>query len=117
MIEYEKNILILPCPAGKVSDGFHTFEELYAHRHILFVKLMNSHPDWSWKSWKHDDGSMYEGGFFVAGMRLPTGDISYHLDGKYWDMVKVQELDFAPAWDGYTSEDVWNRLSNWEQGE
>jgi hypothetical protein len=112
----ERNILILPCPVGKVSDGFHTFDELYAHRQILFVKLMNFHPDKSLKSRKHEDGSMYEGDWFVAGMSLPTGDITYHLEGKCWDMVKVQELDFAPAWDGHKSEDVLNRLSNWEQG-
>jgi hypothetical protein len=112
----KRKLLILPCPVGKVSDGFHTFDELYAHRHILFIKLMNSHPDLSWKSRKHEDGSMYEGDWFIAGMNLPTGDISYHLEGRFWDMAKVQALDFAPAWDGHTSEDVLKRLSNWEQG-
>jgi len=112
---YERNVLILPCPVGKVSDGFHTFDELYEHRHILFIKLMNCRPDKSWKSRKHEDGSMYEGDWFVAGMCLPTGDVTYHLEGKYWDMAKVQEHEFAPPWDGHTAEDVLNRLSNWER--
>jgi hypothetical protein len=31
-------------------------------------------------------------------------------------MAKVQALDFAPAWDGHTAEDVLKRLSNWEEG-
>jgi hypothetical protein len=31
-------------------------------------------------------------------------------------MVKVEELDFVPVWDGHTAEDVLKRLSNWEQG-
>jgi hypothetical protein len=77
---------------------------------------MNSNPDTSWKSREHEDGSMFEGDWYVAGMRLPTGDVTYHLEGKYWDMTKVPELDFAPAWDGHTAEDGLNRLSNLEQG-
>jgi hypothetical protein len=112
----KRKLLILPCPVGEVSDGYHTFDELYDHRHTLFVKLMNSHPDLSWKSRKHEDGSMYDGDWFIAGMNLPTGDISYHLEGRFWDMAKVQALDFAPAWDGHTAEDVLKRLSNWEEG-
>jgi hypothetical protein len=108
--------LVLPCEVGEVSDGYHTFNELYAHRTVLFIKLMNSHSGISWKSRKHEDGSMFEGDWFVAGMHLPTGDVTYHLEGKYWDMAKVQELDFAPAWDGHTAEDCLKRFAEWEPG-
>jgi len=33
----EINIKIKDVKAGKISDGFHTFDELYAHRCSLFV--------------------------------------------------------------------------------
>jgi hypothetical protein len=49
----------------------------------LRVKLLNSYPNRSWESRKHDDGSMFEGDWFVAGKHLPTGDVTYHLEGKY----------------------------------
>jgi hypothetical protein len=58
---YERNQLILPCPVGKVSDGFHIFDDLFEHRTTLFIKLMNSYPELSWKSRLHDDGTMFEG--------------------------------------------------------
>ena len=35
---------------GEVSDGYHTFNELYAHRVRLFSTLMRAHPDKSWWS-------------------------------------------------------------------
>jgi hypothetical protein len=112
----EDRTLILPCPVGQVSDGFHTFHELYDHRHTLFVALMNSHPDLSWKSRQHDDGTMYAGDWFIAGMNLPTGDISYHLEGRFWELARVKALDRAPAWDGHTPEDVLVRLASWQPG-
>jgi hypothetical protein len=112
----EDRKLILPCPVGEVSDGFHTFHELYDHRQNLFVVLMNSYPDLSWKSRLHEDGTMYAGDWFIAGMHLPTGDVSYHLEGRFWDMARVKALDRAPAWDGHTPEDVLVRLASWQPG-
>ena len=35
-----------------ISDGYHTFQELYEHRIILFSALCNVYPDISWKSKK-----------------------------------------------------------------
>ena len=101
--------------AGNISDGYHTFNELYAHRCHLFVALMGSNPDLSWRASVHEDGTMYDG-FFVAGMRLPTGDISYHLPMTMWGMldgVQVATTDKAPKWDGHTSADTVARLAAW----
>lgn len=98
----------------EVSDGYHTFDQLYTHRIVLFLALMKSHPQGSWKSKKHSDGSMYEG-YFLAGMDLPTGQISYHIPlEQFWDTIpEIQEIETAPEWDGYTSDDVVLRLSKW----
>lgn len=99
---------------GEVSDGYHTFNELYDHRVILFICLMKSYPEISWRSFKHEDGSSIEG-WFIAGMHLPTGKITYHLPEKHWDDLTgyVEPLDHAPEWDGHTSKDVLNRLTEW----
>ena len=54
--------------------------------------------------------------WFVAGVNLPTGDISYHLPLWMWEMLdncKITTTDNAPIWDGYTSEDVIKRFTDW----
>jgi hypothetical protein len=36
---------------SKISDGYHTFEELYDHRHVLFLTLCLLHHEkaaWKW---------------------------------------------------------------------
>ena len=103
---------------GKVSDGYHTFDELYEHRCILFVALMKTNPKISWRANNHDDGSNYES-WFVAGMQLPTGDISYHLPLPMWkllDNVGIKTSNKAPTWDGHTAADVVQRLEQWARG-
>lgn len=96
-----------------ISDGYHTFDELYAHRIALFAALMKSHPQLSWKSRLHADGSKFDN-FFIAGMKLPSGDITYHVEDRFWDnLPEISELEFAPKWDGHTSEDVVLRISKW----
>lgn len=100
---------------GNVSDGYHTFNELYLHRCTLFIALMKSYPQLSWRSKNHDDGSNFEG-WFVAGMHLPVGDISYHLPIDLWnrlDDFSIETSDKAPKWDGHSSEDVIRRIDDW----
>ena len=95
---------------GELSDGYHTFNELYYHRTILFSLFVNYHPEISWKSHKHFDGSMYDG-YFIVGATTPEGDYSYHCKLEYWDMFKVPEVDHSPQWDGHKPEDITRLLS------
>lgn len=105
--------LLIPCSVGQVSDGFHTFDELYDHRCLLFLALMQSHPEQSWFSWLHSDGGSFQG-WFIAGINLNGKQISYHLHEKYWNLACQTEAELrerAPEWDGHTSDDVLNRIS------
>ena len=108
--------LIIKCDTGKVSDGHHTFDELYEHRMLLFIALAEAYPELSWKSKLHADGTMYDG-WFIAGMNLPTGNITYHIKLRLWDLLKVKEYDVAQPWDGHTSNDVELRLKKWIESE
>ena len=108
----EKSITI-KCDVGEVSDGYHTFNELYAHRCTLFAALAISNKHISWKSKFHNDGSSFDG-WFIAGMNLPTGTITYHLPiDQFWDKFAVPEIEKAPEWDGHTSQDVIKRIIEW----
>lgn len=110
--------LTIPCPTSEVSDGYHTFGELYEHRCLLFVALMKAHPKMAWRSRLHHDGSG-EPGWWIGGLHLPTGDISYHLPDWAWPLLDgsgVTTLERAPKWDGHTSTDVLQRLRAWLGG-
>lgn len=43
---------------SNISDGSHTFGELYHHRAILFAVICNTYKENSWKSWKHEDNTI-----------------------------------------------------------
>lgn len=102
---------------GEISDGYHTFNELYHHRAVLFSVICNDRPGMSWKSKLHHDGTMYDG-MFVVGIETPDGQASYHYDiDPYWDMFRVQELPQAPEWDGHTPAQAIERIGRLTQHE
>ena len=94
------------------SDGFHTFRELYEHRHALFMVLL-SITEGAWKSRRHTDGSSYPD-WFVAGLTTALNEqITYHLPDRLWSQCRAKELDFAPPWDGHSAPEVVSRLYRW----
>ena len=99
----------------EISDGHHTFGELYAHRHALFMALLVSHPEVSWWSRRHSDGGMYKNSI-VAGMGLTGKQISYHFPDVYLRLLEdrnIKELDRAPKYDGHSAESTIDRLNSW----
>ena len=96
---------------GETSDGYHTFNELYHHRAVLFSVIVKAFPDKAWKSKQHNDGTMYDG-MFIVGIDTPEGQATYHYDiDPYWDMFKCRELSRAPEWDGHTPAQAIERIS------
>lgn len=106
---------------GKISDGYHTFNELYNDRFYLFIALCKMFSQAteafstkvSWRSKLHADGSMYPG-WFIMGIGREEGEqISYHLPIDMWDLCEgIDILENAPSWDGHTNKDVWERVLN-----
>jgi hypothetical protein len=103
---------------GKISDTYHTFDNLYNHRTLLFATICNANPKYAWKSKKHSNPKdpMYEG-MFIAGLETPIGQATYHIEQGYWRLFNIQELTTAPEWDGHGDNDAilrifwtsWNR--------
>lgn len=90
---------------GEISDGYHTFNELYYHRMILFSVICETYKHKAWKSWKHHDGTMYND-YFIVGIDTVEGQYTYHYHKKYWSLFDVDELPKAPKYDGHKPEDV-----------
>lgn len=89
---------------GDISDGYHTFNELYDHRCWLFLNLCLTDPKKCF--WKPD----FEG-WFCLYWESPHGQISYHLPNKmlHWAEGAFERRD-DHKWDGHKSSDVLFRL-------
>lgn len=102
-----------------VSDGYHTFGELYRHRMLLNAALFNTwHKHLPMlgvhKSKLHSDGEKpFDGGWFIVVAQLPTGQISYHYELQHWDLFDITEEPHAAEWDGHTSAEAALRLHEW----
>ncbi len=110
-LPYQLADLIEPCPIdGETSDGYHTFNELYHHRAVLFSVIVATFGERAWKSKLHADGTMYDG-MFIVGIETPDGQATYHYDiDPYWDLFRCTELERAPEWDGHTPNQAIERI-------
>ena len=112
---------------GSVSDGYHTFDELYEHRITLYIalcrlivqsarklRLTDFHASSTpvWRSKAHSDGSVWEG-WFILGIGVEAGkQITYHLPESKWKETEfAKTIEKAPEWDQHTPADVLLRLA------
>lgn len=104
-----------PVDKGEISDGYHTFNELYDHRITLYLALCRALQDRGkaqiWRSSTHSNGSAMDGWFILGIGTQPGRQITYHLPMERWGEADfAPTLDRAPVWDGHTSADVLERL-------
>ena len=111
---------------NELSDGYHTYDELYEFRKMYNAVLFNawaSHEGWNGqlipkynvhKSWKHNDGELcFGGGWFIVSAMLPTGLISNHYKAEDWDLFQIPEVEKTLyEFDGHTPQDVLIRLKS-----
>lgn len=101
---------------SSISDGYHTFNELYEFRKVynatLFNEWIRSGKYQVHKSKKHYNGEdCFGGGWFIVTALLPDGQISNHYEMKDWDLFHCPSYE-KPLWkfDGHTAKDVVERL-------
>ena len=103
---------------GEVSDGYHTFNELYEYRMLYNAALFNEFAKQGLydvhKSRKHSDGEYPFGdsNWFIVLAELPTGQISNHYEMKDWDKFQIPEKPLANKWDEHSPRDVADRLTS-----
>ena len=119
------------CDTNLISDGYHTFKELYDMRLALTVALFRKLEDmnrrsWesshtslrqypyqhiTWRSRQHSDGTMFEGMFIVGVYKTPGKMITFHYHDEHWNRFGLADvIEKAPEWDGHTDKDVIERL-------
>lgn len=87
------------------SDGYHTFDELYYHRMMLFAIICNTYKENSWKSKLHHDGTMFDD-MFIAGVETDEGQYTYHYNLEHWNEFDVKVLECGPEYDGHMPSDI-----------
>lgn len=100
--------IAIDCEPGQVSDGYHTFDELYRHRCLLFA-VVCSRSAGAFKTRRNDRGEEWPG-WFIAGLNTPYGQITYHLPASMWGLVDAEEIECNAGYDGHTARDVVQRL-------
>jgi len=112
------DLTIRDIETNSVSDGYHTFGELYDHRIELWIALCRelsasreSSEEVPWRSRLHSDGSSFAG-WFVLGVGHSQGrQITYHLPLARWEECGfAQTVDKSPDFDGHTPANVLERL-------
>lgn len=115
-----------------ISDGQHTFADLYHHRAVLTSLFANQVRSWEEtyesalntggidksqyntlsqlcgvvKSKLHADGTMFTG-YFIVHFTTPTGDYSYHYPITEWDLFSdIREVERVGEYDGHKPEDI-----------
>ena len=111
-----------PEDKGEISDGYHTFNELYRYRMLYNAAFFNLLPkEIVHKSKRHHDGEeCFGGGWFIVMANLPNGQISNHYELKDWDLFQIPEKEVADEWDGHTPQEAADRLHEYlleKQGE
>lgn len=115
--------------AGSVSDGFHSFDELYEQRNRIWIALCHTIREWQiqegtrddkldhqinvWRSKLHSDGGSFEGWFLLGIGKDKGSQRTQHLPMNMWDETNFAEtLERGPEFDGHTPADVLERLKD-----
>ena len=106
-----------------VSDGFHTFSELYYYRMLYnsnavnFLTYIKKHNVKGFadfdviKSKKHFGGEpCYGGGWFIVVIKTPWGQISNHYKLEHWHMFNCRAVKQSWKWDGHTMKESTERM-------
>jgi hypothetical protein len=108
---------------SEVSDGYHTFKELYTIRMLYNAALFN---EWYLKglhqvhkSKRHYDGELcFNGEYFIVVAMLPQGLISNHYKLDHWELFVIPETEKSLfEYDGHNQADCNNRLEAFFKGE
>jgi len=127
LISFAEKMENEPTDKGEISDGYHTFNELYNYRMLYNAAFFNSlanYDSWADGSWeveydvhkskRHNDGEeCFGGGWFIVMAELPTGQISNHYEMKYWNLFNIPEKVVANKWDGHTPQQAAERLEDY----
>ena len=106
--EVEKTFKIVGCD---ISDGYHTFNELYEHRCLLFIAWLVSDGCPGKAYWVAE----HFAGWDLVVVEIPhVGQISYHVPNKHRHLYsgRIKSV-LSHTFDGHSPTDVLKRIEEW----
>lgn len=109
--------MIVTRDTDQLSDGFHTFGELYAFRSALTALLWNRWAraalyDVHKSRRHHDERYPFDNpNWFIVVATTPAGQISFHYPVQDWDRFHIPERERAIIWDGHDAAQALERLT------
>lgn len=105
--------------SGSTSDGYHTFDELYDHRCLLWIALILQPAIAPTSYWVREHFAGWDllvhTDYSEQSQEQPYlhNQLSYHVPAKYRELYegKITETGANNAYDGHTSKDVLQRLA------
>lgn len=99
---------------SKLSDGYHSFCDLYDHRNYLFILLCRMFKDNAGVIWRtrKDKNGKFQKDWFILGLEYISPDetkinqITYHLPMTLWKKCRFAMTIEKSLWDGHTSADI-----------
>lgn len=106
---------------GKITDGYHTFDELYDYRMLYSAAFFNylaylpGNPYNVHISFRTPDGEYWDNGhWFIVVANLPTGQVS-----EYYKVSDLYFFEYVPirsridVWVDHTPEDAKERIARY----
>ncbi len=108
LIQSGKTADVPTVKTDSISDGYHTFGQLYDHRITLYIafcymlQVRGSVMPWRYKESKD---------WFILG--IPSPQITYHLPMSRWEECNFADTRLVkPEFDGHNSDDVIDRIKS-----
>ncbi|GHV21870.1 hypothetical protein FACS189428_2990 [Clostridia bacterium] len=106
------DILLNGIETGKISDGYHTFDQLYDHRCLNFIAFVKNAGLPVFRTTVNFEGQP-QGDWFIlyTDATDKMKQISYHLPMKYWVLCEFAETTpKVHVFDKHNGEDVLARI-------
>ena len=117
-----KHIVVLNSPDDdvEISDGHHTFEELYSYRLVYHAEAVKHWMSLGIEvviSLRHSDGELcFGGGYFIVVAQLPAGQVSNHYKLDCIDYFRtVPYVEIPPKYDGHTPQEALKRIQQFSK--
>lgn len=89
----------------EISDGWHTMNDLYQHRALLFAVICRAYPDKAHITFHHQNRAMPEGKFYVW-IDTPEGQYGYHYLLEELELFKGIKEEPFDYYDGFRDNNI-----------